>query len=135
MDYEKAVAALDAAIVGIEASTPKDVARRDKFASAYEMRARSKFGLGDQDGAKADFGLLLKVNSSHTLSGQVSPRVVTLFEEVAKETVTSMTISVTPPTAKLELDGMPVDAAGTVRVAAGESASAEQHGFLPPGRL
>ena len=132
MDYEKAVAALDAAIVALEASTPKDVARRDKLASAYEMRARSKFGLGDQDGAKADFGLLLKVNSSHTLSGQVSPRVVALFEEVAKETVTSMTISVTPPTAKLELDGMPIDAAGTVRVAAGEHVvSAEQHGFRP----
>ena len=132
LDYEKAVAALDGAIVALEASTPKDVARRDKLASAYEMRARSKFGLGDQDGAKADFGLLLKVNPSHTLSGQVSPRVVALFEEVAKETVTSMTIAVTPPTAKLQLDGMPIDAAGTVRVAVGEHVvSAEQHGFRP----
>lgn len=132
LDYEKAVAALDAAIVALEASTPKDVARRDKLASAYEMRGRSKFGLGDQDGAKADFVLLLKLNPSHTLSGQVSPRVVALFEEVLKETVTSITISVTPPTAKLQLDGMPLDAPGTVRVAAGDHVvSAEQQGFRP----
>jgi len=132
LDYEKAVAALDAAIVALEASTPKDVARRDKLASAYEMRGRSKFGLGDQDGARADFVLLLKLNPSHTLSGQVSPRVVALFEEVLKETVTSITISVTPPTAKLQLDGMPLDAAGTVRVAAGDHViSAEQQGFRP----
>ena len=132
LDYEKAVIALDGAIAALEASTPKDVARRDKLASAYEMRARSKFGLGDQDGAKSDFGLLLRVNPSHTLSGQVSPRVVALFEEVSKETVTSMTIAVTPPTAKLELDGMPLEAAGTVRVAAGEHVvSAEQQGFRP----
>jgi len=132
LDYEKAVAALDAAIVALEVSTPKDVARRDKLASAYEMRGRSKFGLGDQDGARADFVLLLKLNPSHTLSGQVSPRVVALFEEVLKETVTSITISVTPPTAKLQLDGMPLDAAGTVRVAAGDHViSAEQQGFRP----
>src|SRR5262245_11128420 len=62
LDYEKAVTALDAAITALEASVPKDVARRDKLAAAYEMRARSKFGLGDQDGAKADFVQLLKTN-------------------------------------------------------------------------
>jgi tetratricopeptide (TPR) repeat protein len=132
LDYEKAVAALDAAIAALEASSPKDAARRDKLASAYEMRARSKFGLGDQDGAKADFVQLLKVNPSHTLSGQVSPRVVALFEETVKETVTSIAISVTPATATLELDGMPLASPGTVRVAVGEHVvSAEQQGFRP----
>ena len=130
LDYEKAVAALDAAITALEASTPKDAARRDKLASAYEMRARSKFGLGDQDGAKADFVLLLKTHPSHTLSGQVSPRVVALFEETLKETVTTMTVSVTPATARIELDGAPLAAAGTVRVSVGEHVvTAEQQGF------
>ena len=132
LDYEKAVTALDAAIVALEASTPKDVARRDKLAAAYEMRARSKFGLGDQDGAKADFILLLKTNPSHALSGQVSPRVVALFEETAKATVTSINVSVTPATAKLELDGAPLAAPGTIKVTVGEHVvSAEQGGFRP----
>lgn len=132
LDYEKAVTALDAAIAALEASTPKDVARRDKLASAYEMRARSKFGLGDQDGAKADFVLLLELNPAHTLSGQVSPRVVALFEETLKETVTNITVSVTPPTARMELDGVPLPSAGTIRVAVGDHVvSADQQGFRP----
>jgi tetratricopeptide (TPR) repeat protein len=132
LDYEKAIAALDGAITALEAGTPKDAARREKLASAYEMRARSKFGLGDQDGAKADFVQLLKLNPSHTLSGQVSPRVVALFEETSKETVTSVTISVTPPTARVEVDGVAIPAPGNIRVAAGEHVvSAEQQGFRP----
>ena len=132
LDYEKAVAALDAAITALEASTPKDAARRDKLASAYEMRARSKFGLGDADGAKADFVQLLKLNAGYSLSGQVSPRVVALFEETLKEHVTTINITVTPPTAVLQLDGMPLAAPGPTRVTVGDHVvSAEQHGFRP----
>jgi tetratricopeptide (TPR) repeat protein len=132
LDYEKAVPALDAAIAALEATTQKDAARREKLASAYEMRARSKFGLGDQDGARADFVLLLKTDPTHTLSGQVSPRVVALFEETAKQTVTSLTIGVTPATAKLELDGVALVAPGTIRVAVGDHVvSADSPGYRP----
>jgi tetratricopeptide (TPR) repeat protein len=132
LDYEKAVAALDATIVALEASTPKDAARRDKLASAYEMRARSKFGLGDAEGAKADFIQLLKQNASHSLDGQVSPRVVALFEETLKEQVTTINVTVTPATATLQLDGTPLAAAGPVKVTVGEHVvSAEQQGFRP----
>ena len=66
-----------------------DPARRELLPAAYEMRARSKFGLGDQNGAKADFVALLKINAGHALTGQVSPRVVALFEEAVKATVTN----------------------------------------------
>ena len=132
LDYEKALPALDATIVALEASTPKDAARRDKLAAAYEMRARSKFGLGDADGTKADFVQLLKLNPAHSLSGQVSPRVVALFEETLKEHVTTINVTVTPPTASLQLDGMPLAAPGAVKVTVGEHVvSAEQHGFRP----
>ncbi len=131
LDYEKAVTALDAAIAALEASTPRDITRRDKLASAYEMRARSKFGLGDQDGAKADFVQLLKLSPGHTLSGQVSPRVVALFEETVKASITSIAVSVTPATAKLEIDGLPASP-GTIRVAIGDHVLvAEQGGFRP----
>jgi hypothetical protein len=130
LDYEKAVGALDLAIAALEASTPRDLVRRDKLESAYEMRARSKFGLGDQDGTKADFILLLKLDPGHTLSGQVSPRVVALFEETMKDMVTNLTLSVTPATATVEIDGVPVVAPGTVRVGVGEHViTAEQLGY------
>jgi PDZ domain/PEGA domain len=132
LDYEKAVVALDQAITALQAGPATDATRRERLASAYEMRARSKFGLGDQDGAKADFVLLLKTSPSHALSGQVSPRVVALFEETVKQTVTNLTLAVTPATAKIELDGVPMPGPGTIRVAAGEHVvSAEQAGFRP----
>src|SRR6185436_17338042 len=130
LDYERAVGALDLAIASLEASTPRDALRRDKLASAYEMRARSKFGLGDQDGTKSDFVALLKLDPGHTLSGQVSPRVVALFEETVKELVTNITLSVTPATARIEVDGLPVAGAGTIRVGIGDHVvSAEQLGY------
>ena len=89
LDYDAALRALDLAITGLEAKAVNDPARRELLPAAYEMRARSKFGLGDQNGAKADFVALLKINAGHALTGQVSPRVVALFEEAVKTTVTS----------------------------------------------
>ena len=130
LEYDKAVVALDQAIAAFEAVPATDPARRDRLASAYEMRARSKFGLGDQDGAKADFVRLLKLIPGHALSGQLSPRVVALFEETATETVTNLTVALTPATAKLQIDGVALPGPGTVRVSIGEHViTAEQAGY------
>lgn len=129
LDYERAVLALDQAIAAFEAA-PADAARNERLASAYEMRARSRFGLGDQDGARADFAALLKLAPGHALSGQVSPRVVALFEETALTTVTNLTIALTPATAKLMVDGLPIAGPGTIRIAVGEhTITAEQPGY------
>jgi tetratricopeptide (TPR) repeat protein len=131
LDYERAVVALDQAIAALQ-GLPVDAARNQRLSSAYEMRARSKFGLGDQDGAKADFVSLLRLAPGHALSGQVSPRVVALFEETARDSVTNLTINLTPATATLQLDGVPLAAAGTIRVAVGEHViTAEQAGYRP----
>jgi PDZ domain/PEGA domain len=130
LDYDAALRALDLAISGLEARAPQDPVRRELLPSAYEMRARSKFGLGDQNGAKADFVALLKVNAGHALTGQVSPRVVALFEEAVKATVTTVNLTVTPPTAKLELDGIPVPGGSTLPVTIGEhTITADQIGY------
>jgi len=130
LDYDAALRALDLAISGLEAKAPQDPARRELLPAAYEMRARSKFGLGDQNGARADFVALLKANPGHALAGQVSPRVVALFEEALKATVTTVNLSVTPPTAKIELDGMPVPASSTLPVTVGEhTITADQIGY------
>ena len=40
------------------------------------------------------------------LTGQVSPRVVTLFEAATKDTVTTLNLCVTPATAKVDVDGV-----------------------------
>ncbi len=69
------------------------------------MRARARFGLGDQNGARDDFVALLKADPGHTLTGQISPRVVAMFEEAQKTTVTTLNLTVTPPTAEVQLDG------------------------------
>ncbi len=118
LDYENAVRALDQSIT-LLLSGPQDKDRRALLVSAYEMRARSKFGLGDQDGAAADFTALLKLNPSYTLTGDVSPRVVALFESIVAKTVTTLQLSVTPDTATVQLDGVPV-AAGSVPIAVGD---------------
>src|SRR5688572_17255041 len=130
LDYDAALRALDLAISGLEAKPLQDPARRELLPGAYEMRARSKFGLGDQDGARADFIALLKINAGHTLTGQVSPRVVALFEDAVKSSVTSVNLSVTPPTARIELDGTPVPASSTLPVTVGEhTITADQAGY------
>jgi hypothetical protein len=127
LDYENAVRALDHAVAALQASP--DPASRDLLVSAYEMRARSKFGLGDANGATADFVSLLRINPAHTLTGQVSPRVVALFDEAVAANVTSLNLSVTPPTARVELDGREVKS-GLFKVTVGDHViAADQQGY------
>jgi len=120
LDYDGAIRALDLSIASLEARPPSDAVRRELLPNAYEMRARSKFGLGDQNGAKNDFIALLKVDPGHALTGQVSPRVVALFEDSVKATVTTLNLTVTPATAKLDVDGIPVPPTGTIPVTVGD---------------
>jgi hypothetical protein len=120
LDYESAIRALDQAIGGLLARPLPDPVRRSLLPSAYEMRARSKFGLGDQEGARADFVALLRVNPGYVITGQISPRVITLFEDAVKETVTTVTLSITPANAKIALDETPITAAGPMPIVVGD---------------
>ena len=119
LDYEGAVKALDPAISVLEAARPTPDTRRT-LASAYELRARSRFGLGQQAESRADFEALLKVDPSYALTGQVVPRISAIFDEVAKATVTQLTLAVTPPNAEVTLDGVKIPSAGTIPVAIGD---------------
>ena len=71
------------------------------------MRARSLFGLDDSAKAQDDFRALLALDPSFALSGQVSPRVVALFDSVKKAVVGSLVLAVEPPDATLEVNGQP----------------------------
>src|SRR5918993_3886493 len=82
LDYENTVKALDSAIGAIEARPTPELRRL--LPSAYDMRARALFGLGKEDAARGDFVAMLKVDPSYLLTGQVSPRIIALFEEVIK---------------------------------------------------
>ena len=72
LEYEQAVPSLDRAVATLQSRQGDDT--RQMLAEALELRARARFGLGDQDGAKQDFTLLLRTNPGHTLSGQGSFR-------------------------------------------------------------
>jgi hypothetical protein len=120
LDYENALRLLDQIVVALEARDPDDAVRRELLPGAYEMRARSRFGLGDQDGAKADFVQLLRANPAHVLTGQVSPRVVQIFDETLRETVAPLTLAVTPATAAVRLDGRPASLGTPIPVTVGD---------------
>ena len=89
------------------------------LAEALELRARSRFGLGDQDGAKQDFVALLKANPGYAMTGQVSPRVVAIFDEAKKTTVTTLKLSVTPPMRPSCSTAREIAASGDVAVLVG----------------
>ena len=130
LDYESAIRALDLAIAGLQGRPPQDPVRRELLPGAFEMRARSRFGLGDQAGARADFVALLASNAGYALTGQVSPRVVALFEQTVNQTVTTLSLTVAPATAKVELDGLPVAAGGSIPITVGEHVvAADQAGY------
>ncbi len=133
LEYEQAVPTLDRIVIALQSRSTDDARRQ--LAAALEMRARSRFGLADQDGARQDFVALLRANPAHTLSGQVSPRVVALFEEAQKATITRLTLNVSPANAAVLLDGVRVEATGTIPVAIGpHTLSASRQGYAP-GKL
>lgn len=130
LEYEQAVPALDRSIAILSARRRDDTVKI--LSNAYEMRARARFGLGDQNGAREDLVSLLRVDPGHVLTGQISPRVVTMFEEAQKSTTTSVRLVVNPPTAEVQLDGITVKANATIPVIIGEhTLTAKQLGYRP----
>jgi len=120
LNYEAAAAMLDPLIPSLESLSAKDRVAAGLLATAYELRARSRFQLGNADGANADFRALLKLAPGYALSGQVSQRVGRLFEEIRKANVGKMILNLAPADAELELDGAPfTPAAGEIPMAAG----------------
>ena len=64
------------------------------------------------------------------LTGQISPRVVAVFEEVFKATVTELRLTILPADAEVRLDGARVPASGLLQIAGGDhTLSVSQIGF------
>jgi hypothetical protein len=119
-DYEGAAATLDQLIAQVEPVAAKDAALARVLPPAYEMRARSRFGLNNVQGAEADFRALIRAAPGYALTGQVSPRVSRLFDDIRKAIVGSILLNLTPADADLELDGAPfTPTAGAIPILAG----------------
>jgi PDZ domain/PEGA domain len=112
LDYEQAIPMLDRAIMLLEPAAVRDPAVRKSLVSAYEMRARARFGTGNRDGAVSDFRAVLALNPSFTLGEGVSPRVVALLDEVKSSTVGILELQTTPGDVSVQVDGVAVPSSG-----------------------
>ena len=107
LDYERAALVLDGAIARLQPRARQDPDLRAALSTAYELRARVRFGLGDTDGARDDFRRLLTLASGYIMPSEVSPRIVELFDAIREEVVGEILLTLTPPDAVLEIDGLP----------------------------
>jgi tetratricopeptide (TPR) repeat protein len=87
LEYEQALPLLDRAVAMLEPQVLRDPGARAALINAYELRARARFGMGNREGAIADFRSLLGLEAGFALSADVSPRVVALLDEVRVATV------------------------------------------------
>lgn len=132
LNYEQAAIALDQIVAGAPTPPIRDAALAAQFATAYDLRARSRFFLGDVEGAKSDFRALLHIAPGYA-PAQVSARVKAVFDEIAKASVGRIVLTLTPSDADVELDGVPLAVVGgPVAVTAGpHTVSARRSGCRP----
>jgi len=91
--------------------------------SAYDLRARASYNLGNARAAEDDFIALLGLNPAYDIDRQtLSPKVVDLFDRVRMRVAGVLMLQVDPPQARILVDGEPVDAQrpGGVALLAGD---------------
>ena len=120
LEYDQALPFLDRAISLLEPQASRDPGSRTALISAFEMRARARVGIGNREGAVADFRALLGLEPGFTLPEGVSPRVVAILDEVRIATIGAIELTLDPADAQLVVDGVPrVLGNGRLSVAAG----------------
>ena len=102
--YDQAVPNFNSVIAQLTA--PGAPAKPDLLVKAYELRARSRFAQGDSLGTEQDFSALLAIQPSFKLAPGISPRVVSVFEQVRKVTIGQVAASLNPP-GNVDIDGHP----------------------------
>jgi PDZ domain/PEGA domain len=133
LEYEQAMPFLDQAIAALEPDAARDAPTRAALISALEMRARARFGMGNQEGAVTDFRSLLALDPGFALDPGVSPRVVAMLDEVRTATIGTIELTLDPGDAQLVVDGMPRESGnGRIAVAAGaHTLRVSRTGFRP----
>jgi hypothetical protein len=103
--YDQAVPLFDRVIAQLaQPASAGPLQKVDLLVQAYELRARSRFAQGDSLGTEQDFSALLTIQPSFKLGPGISPRVVSVFEQVRKVTVGQIAVSLTPP-GNVDIDG------------------------------
>jgi hypothetical protein len=133
LDYEQAMPLLDRAIGALEPVAARDPTRAATLVSAYEMRARARFGTGNRDGAMTDFKAALAIDPGFTLAEGVSPRIVALLDEVKASTLGAVELTMDPPAADVAIDGVRRKPSGTRLAMTGGShtIAASRPGYKP----
>jgi tetratricopeptide (TPR) repeat protein len=104
LQYDQAVPVFDRLVALL---TPGgQVQRPDVLVQAYELRARSRYALGDSAGTEQDFSSLLLVKPDFKLGAGISSRVVAIFDSVRKLTIGQVNASLTPA-GDVQIDGQP----------------------------
>jgi tetratricopeptide (TPR) repeat protein len=130
LDYERALALLEQLVPRLERAT--DDASRTALVAALSLRAQTNFNLGSQQGAADDFARVLTLDPGHVLPATVSPRLVTLFDDIRKTRVGTITLVIEPPDATVQLDGRAVASGVPVALVAGEhQLAATRPGYRP----
>jgi tetratricopeptide (TPR) repeat protein len=133
LKYEAALRMLDPLISSWQATAVRDAETRKDLAAALELRARARFGLGDTEGARADFTALVTLEPAHALPGRVNPRILAMFEDVRQRLTGRIQLKVAPADAAVDLDEHPltVDPAGvSIPVLAGShTVTATRRGY------
>lgn len=101
--YDQAVPVLDRLIGSLTGGLAQ---RPDLLVQAYELRARSRFNLGDSAGTEQDFSALLLIKPDFKLAAGVSPRVSAVLESVRRLTIGQLSASMTPA-GDVQIDGRP----------------------------
>lgn len=112
LDFAAAVRELGALIEPRARTRPADLGFEETrlLASAYDLRARAQFNLGNAAAAESDFGALLRLDPSYSIDRQtLSPKVVDLFDRVRARTVGILNLTVDPARARVKVDGEQVD--------------------------
>ena len=134
VDHTAAVATLDRAIAVMQPRRA-DRAVQPQLVAAYQLRARALFGLRDRVKSQADMEALLRVDPSYQMPGDVSPRVVELFNETRKAVIGEVVLTLTPQDAEIEVDGVALGTERTLSLASGpHTVTARRVGYRPDSR-
>jgi tetratricopeptide (TPR) repeat protein len=135
VDHAGAVSVLDRAIAQLQARRT-DRTVQPQLVAAYQLRARALFGLGDRTKSQSDMEALLRVDPSYRMPGDVSPRVIALFEDTRKTVVGELVLTITPLDAEIDVDGVPLVATErTLSLASGpHTVAVRRGGYRPDSR-
>lgn len=129
LEWEAALPVLDAVIATLSQRPPTEDGVRPLLASAYELRARSRFGLGNREGARQDLAALVGVDPGHAMPDNVAAAVLQMFDEVKRATVGTLLVTLEPGDATVTIDGVPTNVTGgPVALAAGTRTVAATRG-------